>query len=157
MKDPFIDTTQQYPGSISGSETSDPEINFRTANEDARLNAGGVFQPTTSSKETTDSLETAGRKTPTLDSLETAGRKTPTTDSLETAGRKTPKMDSLETGGRKTPMTPTEQQTKDNVGAQIPDETTTRSFPNGRCDEQDEAKCTDRPRSGKSVAKSGTI
>ncbi|KAJ1114547.1 hypothetical protein NDU88_002782 [Pleurodeles waltl] len=100
----------------------------------------GGFKPTTSSsEEKTDSLETAGKKMPTVDSLETAGRKTPTTDSLETSGRKTP-------------PTATEQQTEDNAGAQIPEEMTTRSFPDGRCDKQEVAKRTDWPCLGKSVA-----
>ncbi|KAJ1100073.1 hypothetical protein NDU88_005162 [Pleurodeles waltl] len=96
-------------------------------NEDARLDSGGGFKPTTSSSEEM-------------------------TDSLETAGRKTPTKDSLETAGRKTQMTAVEQQTEDNGGAQIPEEMTTRSFPDGRCEEQEVAKRSDRPRSGKSVA-----
>ncbi|KAJ1104250.1 hypothetical protein NDU88_001662 [Pleurodeles waltl] len=116
---------------------SDSEMNFPTANEDTCLDTGGTFKPTKSSpEETTDSLETAGRKTQLTDSLETAGKKKPTTDSLETAGSKTP-------------PTATEQQTEDNAGAQIPEEMTTMSFPNSRCDKQEVAKRTDGPRSGR--------
>ncbi|KAJ1204532.1 hypothetical protein NDU88_008309 [Pleurodeles waltl] len=59
---------------------------------------------------------------------------------------------SPETAERKMPMTAKEKQTEDNAGAQTPEEMTTRSFSDGRCDDQEVAKHTDRPRSGKSVA-----
>ncbi|KAJ1193786.1 hypothetical protein NDU88_003082 [Pleurodeles waltl] len=76
-----------------------------------------------------------------------AGR--PRSDSMVTADKKTPTTDSEEKTGRKTP---TEQQTEDNPGAQIPEGTTTGSFPDGWADDQEVAKRIFRPRSGKSVA-----
>ncbi|KAJ1190713.1 hypothetical protein NDU88_000035 [Pleurodeles waltl] len=58
------------------------EVNFQTAKEDARFDAGGALKLTTSSsKEMTDSTETAGRKMPTTakekQTEDNAGAQTP--------------------------------------------------------------------------------
>ncbi|KAJ1082538.1 hypothetical protein NDU88_002703 [Pleurodeles waltl] len=59
----ITDTAQHFPGSIFRSKASNPEENLLVANEDARLDEGGVFKPIESSSEM-DSPETADRETP---------------------------------------------------------------------------------------------